>query len=394
MNQCRTAELTSIGMIRDLVSFDTVSRNSNLEIIDFIRRYLDGHGVESQIIPADGDGKACIYATIGPKDRGGVMLSGHTDVVPVEGQAWTSDPFQVIERDGRLYGRGTADMKGFDAIALAHVPLFLASDLKTPIHLAFSCDEELGCVGVRPMIDVIKQMPVKPRMGIIGEPTLMKVMTGHKGKKSVRVEVRGHECHSSRAPTGVNAVEYAAEVIAYIKGMARRLQREGARDAAYDVPHTTAHVGRVAGGTALNIVPNSCWFEFEFRHLPADDPEALFAEVRGYAERELEPLMTEIDPKTGFDWEEMFKFPGLDTANDAQVTKLATDLTGNAETGRVAFGTEAGWFSVDGGIPCVVCGPGDIDQAHKPDEFMSLEQVAEGEAFMRRLAEVCSREVL
>lgn len=394
MNQYRMADLISIGMIRDLVSFNTVSRNSNRDLIEFVREYLAGHGVDCQVIPGDGGRKASLYATIGPRNRSGVMLSGHTDVVPVDGEEWESDPFEAVERDGRLYGRGTTDMKGFDGVVLAHVPLFMASDLKTPIHLALSFDEEVGCTGVRPMIDVINRMPVKPCMGIIGEPTRMKVMTGHKGKKSVRVQVRGHECHSSRAPTGVNAIEYAAELIAHIKGLARKLAREGARDADYDVPHSTLHVGRIEGGTALNIVPRNCWFEFEFRHLPADDPETLFSGVRGFAERELEPEMQSIDPQTGFQWEEMFKFPGLDTPSDAPVVSLALNLTGMQKTERVAFGTEAGLFSVVGGIPCVVCGPGDIDQAHKPNEFISLEQVAAGEAFMRRLAETCAREVL
>ena len=394
MSELRAGDLISLDLIRDLVGFNTVSRNSNLELIEFVRRYLDAHGVESTIIPDPGGEKACLYATIGPADRGGMMLSGHTDAVPVDGEKWTGDPFAAEVRDDRLFGRGTADMKGFVAIALAHVPMFLEKDLKTPIHLAFSYDEEVGCTGVRPMIDVLKGMAEKPVMGIIGEPTKMQVMTGHKGKKSIRVRVRGHECHSSLAPTGVNAIEYAAELIAYIKSIARRLAREGAHDNAYDVPHTTAHVGRIDGGTALNIVPRGCWFDFEFRCLPADDPAALFEEVRLYAENRLLPEMHQVDPQTGFEWEEIAAFPGLDTRDDAPVVRLVTELTGNPDTKRVAFGTEAGLFSVEGGIPCVICGPGDIDQAHKPDEYLSFQQIAACEDFMRRLADVCAAEEL
>lgn len=392
MVEIRAADVISIDLIRSLVGFNTVSRNANRDLIDFIRTYLAGLGVDSQIITGTEAGKANLLATVGPTDRPGIVLSGHTDVVPVDGEKWSSDPFAAEVRDGRLYGRGSADMKGFLGIVLAHVPRFLAADLKTPIHLAFSFDEEVGCIGVRPMLDVINRMPVKPAMCVIGEPTRMQVMTGHKGKKSVHVAVRGHECHSSRAPTGVNAVEYAAELIAFIKGVARRLEREGARDAAYDVPHTTAHVGRVAGGTALNIVPRDCWFDFEFRVLPANDPEALLAEVRAYAEKTLEPMMKAIDPETGFHWSEIAAFPGLDTPEDALVVRLATRFADNRKTGRVAFGTEGGLFAARAGISTVICGPGDIDQAHKPDEFITLDQIAKGEAFMRAVGDFCAGE--
>jgi acetylornithine deacetylase len=394
MSEIRSADVLSVDLIRRLVSFNTVSRNSNREIIDFIEAYLAGLGVESRIIPGDEAGKACLFATVGPAGRSGIVLSGHTDVVPVDGEAWSSDPFAAEVRDGRLYGRGAVDMKGFLGIALAHVPMFLASDLKTPIHLAFSYDEEVGCIGVRPMLEVINRMPVKPAACIVGEPTNMTVMTGHKGKLSMRVTVRGHECHSSLAPTGVNAVEYAAELIAFIKGLARRLEREGARDAAYDIPHSTAHVGRIAGGSALNIVARDCWFEFEFRVLPDDDPADLLAEVRQYAEGTLEPLMQAVDPQTGFSWRGIGAFPGLETPADALVVSLAKRFSGESRTGRVAFGTEGGLFAAVAGIPTVVCGPGSIDQAHKPDEFISLDQVARGEAFMRAVADFCARETL
>jgi acetylornithine deacetylase len=377
-------------MIRRLVSFDTTSRNSNLALIDFVRDYLDGLGVESRLVFDEEGGKANLYATLGPTDRPGIALSGHTDVVPVDGQDWRTDPWQVAERDGRLYGRGTADMKSFLAVALAMAPEFLERNLKTPIHLVFSYDEEVGCVGVRRLLEVLRAMPVRPSGCIVGEPTEMKVIVAHKGKKSMRCHVRGLECHSSLAPRGVNAIEYAAEAIAYLRRMAQRIAAEGASDPDYDIPHTTVHTGVVHGGTALNIVPKDCVFDFEFRYLPGDDPEALLAEVRGFAERELEPAMRAVAPETGFHWEETSAFPGLDTPADAEIVGLAKTLSGGNATGKVAFGTEAGLFQSIG-IPTIICGPGSIGQAHKPDEFISLEQVALCERFLRRLMDrVCA----
>jgi acetylornithine deacetylase len=376
-------------MIRRLVAFDTTSRNSNLALVEFVRDYLAGLGIESRLVYDEGGGKANLYATLGPDDRPGIALSGHTDVVPVDGQDWQTDPWRVAERDGRLYGRGTADMKSFLAVALAMAPEFLERGLKTPIHLVFSYDEEVGCVGVRRLLEVLRDMPIRPAACIVGEPTEMKVVVAHKGKKSVRCRVRGFECHSSLAPRGVNAIEYAAEVIAYLRRMAQRIAAEGASDPDYDIPHTTVHTGVVQGGTALNIVPKDCSFDFEFRYLPGDDPEALFDEVRRFAERELEPAMRAVAPETGFSWEEISAFPGLDTPTDAEIVGLAKALSGSNATGKVAFGTEAGLFQSIG-IPAIICGPGSIDQAHKPDEFVSLEQVALCERFLRRLMDrVC-----
>jgi acetylornithine deacetylase len=340
----------------------------------------------------DADGrKANLYATLGPPDRPGIALSGHTDVVPVDGQEWSSDPWRVTRRDGRLVGRGACDMKGFLGIVLACVPEFLRRGLHTPIHLAFSYDEEIGCVGVRRLLDVLRDMPVKPRACIIGEPTGMKVTVGHKGKKSVRCRVRGVEAHSSLAPRAVNAVEMAAEVIVHLRGMARRFAREGPFDDGYDVAHTTAHTGVIHGGTALNIVPRDCHFDFEFRYLPGEDVEAMFAEIRDHAERTLQPAMREISAEAGFAWEELSWFPGLATPVDSEIVELAKALSGSNSTIKVAFGTEAGLFD-EFGIPTIVCGPGSIEQAHKPDEWVSLEQLALCETFMRRLMErVCAR---
>jgi len=376
----------SRALIERLIGFDTTSRNSNLELIHYVRDYLAGLGVESHLTH-DGEGrKANLYATLGPEDRPGIALSGHTDVVPVDGQDWSSDPWRVVERDGQLYGRGSCDMKGFVAIALAFAPRFLERGLETPIHLCLSYDEEIGCVGVRGLLDFLASRPVKPAACIIGEPTDMKVITAHKGKLSTRCRVRGLEAHSSLAPKGVNAIDAAAKVIARLAELAERKAAEGPFDADYDVAHTTVHTGLIQGGTQLNIVPGACVFEFEFRNHPEDDPAALLAEIKTYAHEEVEPAMKRIAPEAGFSWEPMSAFPGLATPADAAVVTLAKALSGSNATGKVSFGTEAGLFSGTG-IPAVVCGPGSIEQAHKPDEYVSLEQLALCERFMTRLLE-------
>ena len=374
----------SMDMLRRLVAFDTTSRNSNLALIDFVRNHLDGFGIASELVPDATGKKASLYATIGPKDRPGICLSGHTDVVPIDGQNWSSDPWTITEKDGLLYGRGTCDMKGFLAVVLAWVERFAAGALATPAHILLSYDEEIGCLGVRDALKRLQAMPVRPKGCLIGEPTDMKVTTAHKGKKSMRCHVHGHECHSSLAPKGVNAVEYAAEVIAYLKSMARRFEAEGPFDPDYDVPWTTVHTGIVQGGTALNIVPKDCRFDFEFRHLPQVDPEALLAEVQRFVETRLQPEMRAIAPESGFTWQQISAFPGLDTADEAEITVLAKALAQANATIKVAFGTEAGLIQ-QAGIPAVICGPGSIDQAHKPDEFVALSQLALCEAYMDRL---------
>jgi len=382
--------IASLEMIRRLVAMDTTSRNSNLGIIEFIGDYLAKLGVESRLVHDESGRKANLYATLGPADKPGIALSGHTDVVPVDGQSWSSDPWTVAERDKRLFGRGTADMKSFLAVVLTSVPEMLRRKPSTPIHLIFSYDEEIGCVGVRRLLDMLRDAPVKPLACIIGEPTEMKVVVGHKGKKSLRCRVRGRECHSSLAPQGVNAVEYAAEVIAYLRGMARRITAEGPFDEDFDVAHSTVHTGVVHGGTALNIVPKDCSFDFEFRHVPGVDPESLLVEVQAFAEKQLLPQMQAIDPSTGFSWELLSAFPGLDTPVDSEVVAFVKSLTGANSVSKVAFGTEAGLFQQTG-IPTVICGPGNIAQAHKPDEYIEMEQIALCEAFMDRLMDrVCN----
>lgn len=376
----------SLDMIRKLVAFDTTSRNSNLEIIGFIRDYLSSHGVESQLVFDETGKKANLYATLGPADKPGIALSGHTDVVPIDGQEWDSDPWTITERDGKLYGRGTCDMKSFIAIALAMVPEFLKRPLQRPIHLIFSYDEEVGCVGVRRLIALLREFRIKPAAVIVGEPTDMKVIVAHKGKKSLRCRVRGFEAHSSLAPRGVNAIEYAAEMVAYLRRLAQRCAKEGPFDEDYDIPHSTVHTGVIQGGTALNIVPKDCYFDFEFRYLPGVDPEALIAEIKGFAERELLPAMRAVAPDTGISFEEISAFPGLDMPEESDVVVLAKALAGANTVRKVAFGTEAGLFQ-QAGMPTIICGPGSIDQAHKPNEWVSLEQLSLCEGFMHRLLE-------
>jgi acetylornithine deacetylase len=376
------AVLETVGR---LVAFDSTSRKSNLELIDYLKDILSGLGAECRLTHDDDGRKANLYATLGPTDRPGVMLSGHTDVVPVEGQAWSSDPFRLVEREGKLFGRGSADMKSFLALAVALAPEFLERGLATPLHFAFSYDEEVGCIGVRRLIADLADLPVKPRLCIVGEPTGMKVVAGHKGKRNFACTVHGKECHSALA-AGVNAIEAAAEMIAHIKGMQRDIRRDGPFDPAYEPPYTTLHTGVIEGGRALNIVPNQCRFEFEIRALPHHDVEKLTDRITGYAREELEPEMKAVHPAAGFDFTIVNDTDGFDLPDDHEAVRLVTELTGDNRTGRVSFGTEAGLFN-NAGIPTVVCGPGFIDQAHKPDEFISLDQLAQGETFLRRLME-------
>jgi len=384
-------ETTSIEMIEKLIAFDTTSRESNLALIGFVQEYLHGLGIDSQLVHNVEGTKANLYATVGDPEKSGVMLSGHTDVVPVDGQNWFTDPFKVEQKDGKLYGRGTSDMKSFIAITLAMLPKFQARGLETPLHLAFSYDEEIGCIGVRRLIEKLQGMPVKPAMCIVGEPTSMQVITGHKGKRSYKVHVRGFEAHSSLAPQGVNAIEFAARFIAKLRDIAERIQGEGPFDELYDVSHTTVHTGTIRGGTQLNIVPKDCHFECEFRYIGDEDPNALEEEIRAYARDVLEPAMQAIHADTGIDVECVNDMPGLDMDVDDDVVTFVKALAGRNDHAKVAFGTEAGLFKERAGIPTVVCGPGSIDQAHKPNEFITLEQVKAGEAFLERLMDrVCA----
>src|SRR5579875_1279419 len=381
--------LSSVEMIRKLVGFDTTSRESNLALIEFARDWLDGFGVRSELVFDATRRKASLYATVGPEDKAGIMLSGHSDVVPVDGQDWHSEPFKAVEKDGRLYARGSSDMKSFIAVALAMVPEFVAVGPKTPIHLGITYDEEVGCLGVRPLIAALARRTVRPRLCIIGEPTMMQPVIANKGKRSYVCRVRGHESHSALAHAGVNAVETAAEIVAHIRAMARRRRENGPFDRAFAPPYSTINVGTIAGGTALNIVPRDCRFEFEIRDLPDDDADAVRAEIERFAHGLL-PEMRAVSGDAAIEFDELNVTPPLSTAPDAEAVQLAQALSGANATGKVSYTTEGGLYQ-QGGIPTVICGPGSIEQAHRPDEFIALDQVKQCEAFMRRLLERCAR---
>jgi acetylornithine deacetylase len=384
------ASRRTIDLLATLVAFDTTSRNSNLALIDWAEGYLAGFGFTSERIYDPTGRKANLWATIGPADLPGFILSGHTDVVPVDGQSWTSDPFTLREEGGRLYGRGACDMKGFLACCLSAAERMRDASLSRPIHLALSYDEEVGCVGARGIVERLRAKPVRPEACFVGEPSGMGVVIGHKSKRSVRVTVRGLTCHSSLAPQGVNAVEYGAKLVAEIGRIGERLAASSPQDALYDVPVSTAHVGVLQGGTALNIVPDTCSILFEFRTVAGVDPDALVAEVERYAREVLEPRMRAVDPATGIDFDVYAGFPGLDTAPDAEVVTFAKALAGRNDHAKVAYGTEAGLFQHLAEVPTVVIGPGSIDQAHKADEWIETEQLAKCEAFIDRLIERCS----
>jgi acetylornithine deacetylase len=377
----------SQALLAKLISFDTTSRLSNLELIRFVRDYLARHGVDSQVIDNRSHSKATLFASIGPVASPGFLLAGHTDVVPVDGQQWTTDPFQLHHRDGRLYGRGSADMKGFIAAALAAVPLFLGLPLRTPIHLAFTCDEELGCIGLRELLDDAGNLPVTAAMGVVGEPTSMRLVSEHKGKIAMRVEVRGQAGHSSNPAAAVNAVEYASELIVCIRHFNQQKQTAGPFDPLYEVPHTTLHVGSVHGGTVLNIVPAECVFEFEIRYLPQDPPQPILDRILRFAADELEPAMKKVNPSCGIVFHEKFAYPGLSIAPDAEVVTFVNSLLhSSAVPGKIAFGTEAGLYQQRCAIPMVVCGPGDIANAHQADEYVDARQLSACDLFLARLA--------
>ncbi|MFD1702374.1 acetylornithine deacetylase [Methylopila henanensis] len=383
------ASQTTIDLLGRLLAFDTTSRNSNLALIADVEAYLDGLGVPHERVTDAGGEKANLYATIGPADRPGIVLSGHTDVVPVDGQPWSSDPFALLRRDGRIYGRGACDMKGFLAVCLALAPEMAKADLKIPIHFAFSYDEEVGCLGVRGLLAALAARPVKPLGCIVGEPTDMQVVIGHKAKRSLIGVARGTSGHSSRAPEFVNAVEHAARLVTAVTEIGGRLASSGGRDELYDVPFSTAHVGVFHGGTALNIVPDEATLEFEFRVLPEEDADALVEEVRGVAAG-IEAEMKARDPQASLDVRIKSEFPGLSTDPSADIVTLAKRLAGRNDHAKVAYGTEAGLFVEMAGIPTVICGPGSIGEAHKPDEFVTEAQLAACEAFVRRLIAHCS----
>jgi len=385
-------DLLAWEWIRTLVAFDTTSRESNLALIECVRRHFETHGIACTLTFDDAWRKANLFATLPARDgnatTGGIVLSGHTDVVPVDGQPWDTDPFAATPIGDKVFGRGVTDMKSFSATGLAFVPEFLRRGLARPVHFALSYDEEVGCVGVRRLIADLGSRGIRPLGCIVGEPTGMELVVAHKGKRSWRCRVRGHEAHSSLTPQGVNAVQIACEIVTYLASAARAFLDRGGHDAAYDVPYTTVHTGVIRGGTALNIVPRDCSFDFEIRHLPFDDPDAFLADVIAFAQRLL-PAMREVAADTGIEFDALSTLPGFDTHGESEIASLGADCSGRSGHGKVSFGTEASLFH-DAAIPAIICGPGHIAQAHQPNEWVTVDQLARCEAFMRRLADrVC-----
>jgi acetylornithine deacetylase len=379
------SELTSRALLARLIGFPTVSRESNLALIDFVQRYLAELGVDSELFHNADRTKANLFATIGPRARGGIVLSGHTDVVPVDGQAWSTDPFRLAERDGRLYGRGTADMKGFLACVLAAVPLFVERKLDVPVHLAFSYDEEVGCLGVRPMLAELEKRAHKPRLCIIGEPTELKPVLGHKGKLAIRCQVKGAACHSAYAPYGVNAIQYAARLINELENIGEALAQPEHRDERFTPPFSTVQTGVIKGGRALNIVPAECEFDFEVRSVPGFDAQSVAERIETFAQAQLLPRMRNVQADTDIRFEQLNAYPALETERESEAARLIAAISESSDFGTVAFGTEGGLFT-EAGIPTVVCGPGSMDQGHKPDEFVSVEQLERCDAMLGRLA--------
>jgi len=373
-------------MIEKLISFDTTSAKSNLNLIHFVRDYLAGHGVDSHLVANEDATKANLYASVGPDVEGGIVLSGHTDVVPVKGQPWDSDPFTVVEKDGKLYGRGTCDMKSFFAMGLAMVPDMLARGLKQPVHFALSYDEEVGCLGAPSMIAEIARNVAKPRAVIVGEPTSMQVVTAHKGMMHCEVRVTGREAHSSLVENGVSAVMTAARLISFVEDMMKENKARAEADSPFVPPYTTCHVGVVHGGTADNIISRQCNFSVDIRTIPEDYGPDFLARLRAFADDMLVE-MRKIAPEADIEILQGMLTPGLKPEDAGEAERICRHITGDNGTHVVSYGTEAGQFQ-EAGFSVAVCGPGSIDQAHRPNEYISLEQVAEGEKFLRKLIDI------
>ncbi|HEV3246772.1 MAG TPA: acetylornithine deacetylase [Beijerinckiaceae bacterium] len=380
-------EVTAI--LQRLVSFDTESSRSNLELIDYVDGYLRDLGVASIRMPNAAGDKATLFATIGPTDRGGICLSGHTDVVPVAGQSWTSDPFKLRLADGKAYGRGAVDMKGFCALALAHVPLFQKSALKTPIHLILSYDEETTCLGVEEPIARIGADLPRPRAVIVGEPTSMQPADAHKSVVTFNTYVHGFEAHSSKPELGVSAIKGAVMLMSELDRIGEEMIARGEPTGRFDPPYTSLHIGEVHGGTARNIMAKLCSFYWEFRGVPGLDPAEIPARLERYAQEVVLPRLTARGKPARIETINEVSVPGLSPDPGSVAETLALKLTGRNRPVTVAYGSEAGHFQ-GARLPTILCGPGSIDQAHQPDEFITLEQIDAGAAFMRDLAQWCA----
>ncbi len=391
----------TISILRELIAFDTTSRNTNLALIEYIADHLEQKGFDIELTynqdqsegnPAKANLFATLKAATGSSDQAGLVLSGHTDVVPVDGQHWSSDPFQAEIRGDKLFGRGSCDMKGFIAVCLAMADTFKAAELPMPIHMAFSYDEEVGCIGVRGLLDELAQRAVKPLACIVGEPTSMQVVRAHKGMLAKRCKITGCAGHSSLPDEGVNAIYQATRLIGKLNEIEAEIKSNGPFDNHFTPPYTSVHVGTIQGGTAMNIIPEHCEFDFEFRNLPDEDPDHYFQTLKSYADGTLLPTMKAVSTAAEINWQQLAAYPGLDTPEEAKITQWAAGLLrsdpvkSTDPASGVSYGTEAGLFS-DIGIPTIVCGPGSIEQAHRPDEFVALSELEGCIEFMQDLTD-------
>lgn len=376
--------INPVELIHRLVAFDTTSAKSNLALIEFVAGYLSDLGVQSETVPDETGNKANLIATLGGEGGGGVILSGHTDVVPVDGQIWATDPFQAVEKNGRLYGRGTADMKSFLGVALALVPEFLARPLATPVHLALSYDEEVGCLGAPRLVDQLAAAQAGASIVIVGEPTSMRVVTAHKGIRAFRTTITGAEAHSSAPDDGASAILHGAKLIGFLRGLARELRSADDADPDFGTPFATINVGRIEGGTAINIIPKSCKFWWEYRPLPGTDEDEILNRFNAFAREEWLPSLDGKAENIEIKTEPVAHVPAFQAAPDSPAISLALDLAATNHTAKVSYGSEAGIFQ-NGGFSAVLCGPGDIADAHIPNESIAISQINECAAFLRRL---------
>ncbi|HVY13826.1 MAG TPA: acetylornithine deacetylase [Rhodopila sp.] len=377
---------STVDLLRRLVAFDTTSRNSNLALIGFVRDYLDGFGVAYRVSQNAAGDKANIHAMIGPRATGGLALSGHVDTVPVDGQSWSADPFTLRHQDGRLLARGACDMKGFVAACLAAVPDFQAMPLVRPLHLFISYDEEVGCNGAVRLIEDMAESGLRPSVCVVGEPSMMKPILAHKGKLNLRVTVKGRPGHSSEPAKGVNAVYAAARAIDWVRQESERLAAEGPFEEGFDPPYTTIHVGTVKGGSILNIIPEHAEFTMEWRLIPGDDPYAHLRRMQHWIAETIEPAMKAVDPACGFSYTVELEMPGMYLPANHDLATIVKQVASSNSAGKVAYGTEGGFYE-EAGIATIICGPGDIAQAHQPDEWIAEEQLVLCDRFIRRMAE-------
>lgn len=377
--------MNKLEWLSKLIAFDTTSRNSNLDLIHYVQNWLSEQGIRSHLIHDPEEPKANLFASLPAKDgsiNGGLILSGHTDVVPVDGQQWNSNPFEMNILEDKIYGRGACDMKGFIAVALALVPEFLQLKLPYPIHLAFSYDEEIGCRGAPFMINDLKNLGIQPKACIVGEPTDMRPVIAHKGKQSFRCSVHGAAAHSSLTTKGCNAIEYAARLICHVREMADQFKKSGPFDSHYDVPYTTLTTNLIQGGNAQNTIPAFCEFIFEFRNLPENEPEAIRSKIDSYIQNELLPDMRREYPDADLILDPIAGGPGLKAVEDADILKFAREVSGEKDSIKVSYATEAGLFQ-RADIPTILCGPGSIEQAHRPNEYVTKDQLLKCESFLR-----------